>query len=203
MSEQDEVRVKLAEYLERDAGWVGGPIAGRMRHAASALRSASPKTNVYVTPRQLEDHVEWSEPTTRFRISERNGLETLTNQPVPRSASPEAGTVDPADFDALDDYFFGDAEGSKRAEEAWERISAALEPAPSNTSDKKAHEPPKGYQHYGCPTCGRVETLPGEPDESPPWCFHGDRMSWHEPHPETLAEGRWTRTVRVKVTREQ
>jgi hypothetical protein len=42
----------------------------------------------------------------------------------------EPARVDPADFDALDDYFFGDTEGSKRAEEAWERISAVLEPAP-------------------------------------------------------------------------
>lgn len=65
--------------------------------------------------------------------------------------------------------------------------------------------PPKGYEHFVCPRCGRTFCLPWRPGEEPPWCLHHDtNYSWRAPYGSTgTGEAGnvppWTQTVLADV----
>ena len=77
----------------------------------------------------LADRLPFGSPTVSRAVLDEDRRNLRNAAEALRASAPSEARCDPADFDALDDYFFGDAEGSKRAEDAWERISAVLEPA--------------------------------------------------------------------------
>lgn len=76
---------------------------------------------------------------------------------------------------------------------------------------------PTDWEHFGCPSCGRLETLPSSKDEEPPFCVgqHSDmgdgsvrvgvnyawrRSEWDEI--DAYPDGHppeWVQMVRVKV----
>lgn len=58
--------------------------------------------------------------------------------------------------------------------------------------------PPEHHAHFGCPTCGRLFTLPYEAGEAAPFCVHHDStVVWREPSgPQVIP---WTRVRPIEA----
>lgn len=74
-------------------------------------------------------------------------------------------------------------------------VSSSGEDEPERTKGQELHLIDRDWAQVGCPTCGRVRSVPLDRNEEPPYCLHHDNnISWRADQ-----EGKWTPMVRVRV----